>query len=202
MENIPVSYGSIADLFHPRYLKFERGQAEYSVSTCKAKGGAMKRLILHSILSVVFCGFHLKPVDAHAVDKSLTDRQSYDSSVRISASETYVWDFSLTPTVLPGKKGSIWIQAWSETEGVTSSTFRFYLSKDFNLNVKKDKLIGALQVNLTGPSSGDESDNFYSTFKIPPTTKPGNYFFFLTVDGRKTTLRGEYFYQILKIKKK
>lgn len=162
----------------------------------------MRRLVIHSIVTVIVCGLQLTTIDAHAGDDPHGPELSFDSSANFSAAQTYVWDFAVSSNIRAGKTAAVAIEAWSEATGVTSSSFRFYLSKDARLDVKKDKLIGTLQVNLTGPTYGNQNDLFYGTFKIPAATKAGNYFFFMTVDGRERTLRGAYFNRAIKVKKK
>ena len=116
--------------------------------------------------------------------------------------QNYIWDFSLSSSMRAGRTASIQVEAWSEENGSTSSQLKFYLSKDRTLNVRKDKLIGQLQIDLTGPTYGDTNSLFYGTVRIPANTTPGNYFFFLTIDGRERTITGSYFSQRLNVKKR
>ncbi len=162
----------------------------------------MRKLVIQAMVSLILCGLHFGTADAHAQDARLTEHQLVSASEDMSALQTFLWDFSLPSNVRAGRSSAIAIEAWSDSSGVTSSTFKFYLSKDSKLDVTKDRLIGQLQANLTGPSSGSQRSLFYGTFQIPRTTKAGNYYFFITVDGRERSLSGAYFDERIKIKSK
>jgi len=141
----------------------------------------VKRWLIKSLVLGIICSFQMNV--AHA--------QGYR--------QNYIWDFSLPSILRAGKTARVFIEAWSEENGRTSSDLNFYLSKDSKLDVKRDTLIGKLKINLTGPASGGDNEYFYGTIKIPPRTPAGNHFFFLTIDGRQRTLSGNYFSRRVKI---
>ena len=161
----------------------------------------MKRSVFQFVVSVVLCGSQAA-VDAHAGDERNSSAQLRESSASVSSSQTYVWDFSLSSSIRAGRNASIAIEAWSQAVGRTTSTFRFYLSKDGRLDITRDKFLGKLQVSLTGPTYGNQNSLFYGSVKIPPTTTAGSYFFFLTIDGRERTLSGSYFDERIRIQKR
>lgn len=158
----------------------------------------LTQLVSAGVLAVLM----MAGVDAHAGDDGYSIAQSGVSSTTVGYLQNYVWDFSLSSSIRAGKTAPIGVVAWSEDNGTTTSSLNFYLSKDYQLDVNRDKLIGQMTINLAGSGNGGQNESFFGTVKIPPRTKPGNYFFFLTIDGRERTIRGEYFSQKLKIKKK
>jgi hypothetical protein len=159
----------------------------------------MKRWSMIGLVRVVLCGLPMVVTSAHAGDGTTSAAYSAESFAIVNASQTYVWDFFTPSSIRAGATASIPVEAWSEANGSTTSSIQFYLSRDSRLDLAKDKLVGSLSINLTGPTFGNNNSLFVGTVSIPKNTTAGRYFIFLTIDGRERTRTGAYFVESVRI---